>query len=57
MAVDIQELKKQIQDLRERMKEMSKDKALNDPKILETSQKLDELLVEYERLIMNMKER
>lgn len=55
--MDILALEKQIQDLRARIRELAKDKALSDPKIVETSQKLDELLMEYERLIIRKMER
>ncbi|GIN92158.1 hypothetical protein J22TS1_32090 [Siminovitchia terrae] len=51
MNNNIKELSQQIQDLRKHLNELAKAKLLSDPKVIETSQKLDALLNEFERLI------
>ncbi len=51
MNSNLNELSQQIQNLRKHLNELAKSKQLSDPKVIETSQKLDELLNEFERLI------
>ena len=46
----LEELHHQIEKLRKKLNDLSKHKPLTDPEVIETSQMLDELLNEYERL-------
>jgi hypothetical protein len=48
---DIQDLKSQIQLLREKLKGMTINHKLTDPEVIGASQLLDALLVEYEKLM------
>ncbi|MCJ8007313.1 Spo0E family sporulation regulatory protein-aspartic acid phosphatase [Lederbergia wuyishanensis] len=47
----IEELSQQIQHLRKQLNELAKAKVLSDPEVIETSQKLDGLLNDFELLI------
>ncbi|MBS4196460.1 Spo0E family sporulation regulatory protein-aspartic acid phosphatase [Lederbergia citri] len=40
-----------MQNLRKQLNELAKAKLLSDPEVIETSQKLDALLNDFERLI------
>jgi len=46
----IEDMDNQIEIVRKQLNELAKEKPLSDPKIFETSQLLDLLLNEYERL-------
>jgi hypothetical protein len=46
----LEDINNQIEKVRTQLNELAKEKPLSDPKIVETSQLLDELLNEYERL-------
>lgn len=46
----IDDIKNQIEKLRKQLYELAKEKSLSDPEVVETSQRLDDLLNEYERL-------
>ena len=46
----LEDINNQIEKLRKKLYELAKEKPLSDPKIVETSQFLDLLLNEYERL-------
>ncbi|MBE1554155.1 aspartyl-phosphate phosphatase Spo0E family protein [Sporosarcina limicola] len=46
----LEDINNQIENLRKRLNELAKEKPLSDPKVIETSQLLDVLLNEYERL-------
>ena len=46
----LEDLNQQIEKLRKHLNELGKVKSLSDPEVVDTSQKLDDLLNEYERL-------
>ncbi|MDQ0174600.1 aspartyl-phosphate phosphatase Spo0E family protein [Bacillus chungangensis] len=46
----LEDLSRKIEKLRKQLNELGKVKSLYDPEVVDTSQKLDELLNEYERL-------
>lgn len=46
----LEDINNQIEKVRKQLNELAKEKPLTDPKIVETSQLLDELLNQYERL-------
>ena len=46
----LEDMDNQIETVRKQLNKLAKEKALSDPKVVETSQLLDLLLNEYERL-------
>ena len=46
----LEDMDNQIEKVRKQLNELAKEKSLSDPKVVETSQLLDLLLNEYERL-------
>ncbi|HOJ78847.1 MAG TPA: aspartyl-phosphate phosphatase Spo0E family protein [Bacillota bacterium] len=55
MSCDIDALKQQIQELRQKLKEIAENKSFTDPEVVGASQMLDVLLNEYERLLRKKK--
>jgi len=49
---EIEELLKQIEELRAKMIKVQEDKAYSDPAVIAVSQELDEVLDKYQNLIM-----
>lgn len=49
--LNLEELMRQIEELRNYMYGLIRQKKLNDPEILEVSQQLDRLLIKYYRLL------
>ncbi|MFZ4450760.1 aspartyl-phosphate phosphatase Spo0E family protein [Salibacterium aidingense] len=52
MTSKMEEIQRQIENLRKQLHDISKDKSLTDPEMLEKSAKLDEVLNEYEKLLV-----
>ncbi|BAU28239.1 Spo0E like sporulation regulatory protein [Aneurinibacillus soli] len=52
---EIEELLKQIEELRRTLNSLATEKSLSDPEVLTASQMLDALLNEYEKLIRRKK--
>ncbi|QNK87772.1 aspartyl-phosphate phosphatase Spo0E family protein [Sporosarcina sp. resist] len=49
----LEDMDNQIEKVRKQLNDLAKEKPLSDPKVVETSQLLDLLLNEYERLKNN----